>query len=166
MTTFVKALLTIAHREVGVTEVGKSNRGPRVDQYQQATWLDKKDWGAWCAAFVCWVVREALSQTNTKETDNFKRPRTAGAWDFERWSLAQDSTTQTRKPAGSDILPGDLIVFKFSHIGIAQSAPDRQGNFTTIEGNSNSKGSRTGGQVCEGNRNISQVRSRIRFTLP
>jgi len=166
MTTFVKTLLSIARKEIGVTEVGSSNRGPRVDQYQQATWLDKKDWGAWCAAFICWVVREALTETGTKETLNFKRPRTAGAWDFERWSLAQDSTTQTRKPAGKDILPGDLIVFKFSHIGIAQSAPDKEGSFSTIEGNSNSKGSRTGGQVCEGKRNISQVRSRIRFTLP
>ena len=166
MTKFVQSLLEIAKKEVGVKETGSSNRGPRVDEYQKATWLDQKDWGAWCAAFVCWCVREALVKNKIKETPGFQRPRTAGAWDFERWSLAQDSTTQTRKPAGSDIQPGDLVVFKFSHIGIAQTGPDKNGNFTTIEGNSNSKGSRTGGMVCEGNRNISQVRSRIRFTLP
>ena len=166
MTKFVQTLLKVAKNEIGVKESGTSNRGLRVDEYQRATWLEQKDWGAWCAAFVCWCVREAMKETNTKETPGFRRPRTAGAWDFERWSLAQDSTTQTRKPPGNDIQPGDLIVFKFSHIGIAQSAPDRSGNFTTIEGNSNSKGSRTGGMVCEGSRNISQVRSRIRFTLP
>jgi hypothetical protein len=166
MSAFTEALVSIALTEVGTKEVGASNRGPRVDQYQRASWLDDdKDWGAWCATFMCWCIREAMKATGTKETAGFKRPRTAGAWDFERWSLAQDSSTATRKPAGRDIQRGDLVIFTFSHIGIAQEAPDKKGNFRTVEGNSNSKGSRTGGMVCEGVRNISQVRSRIRFTI-
>ena len=165
MSKLAPQIVEIALKEVGVKESGTSNRGPRVDQYQRATWLEEKDWGAWCASFVCWVVREAMKATGIKETAGFKRPQTAGAWDFERWSLAQDASTATRKPPGKDIQRGDLLVFTFSHIGIAQGPPDAKGNVITVEGNSNSKGSRTGGMVCEGLRHVSQVRSRIRFTV-
>lgn len=165
MTPFLAHLLRIAKAEVGTVETGSSNRGPRVDQYQRATWLDQKDWGPWCAAFICWVVREALKAAALKETTGFSRPQTASAWGFEKWSLAQDSTTATRKPPGGDIRPGDLIIFRFSHIGIATSTPDSKGFITTIEGNSNSRGSRTGGSVCENRRSLDTIRSRIRFTI-
>jgi cell wall-associated NlpC family hydrolase len=106
-----------------------------------------------------------MKSTGTKETAGFKRPRTAGAFDFERWSLAQDATTATRKPAGKDIQRGDLVIFSFSHIGIALGPPDKQGMLQTVDGNSNARGSRTGGMVCTVTRNISLVRSRIRFTI-
>jgi len=165
MSDFTETLITTALAELNVKETGLSNRGPRVDQYQKATWLEEKSWGPWCAAFVCWCIRETLKSTGIKETANFKRPRTARAFDFERWSLAQDSTTQTRKPAGSDIKRGDLVIFSFSHIGIALGPPDKQNMIQTIDGNSNAKGSRTGGMVCIVNRPISLVRSRIRFTI-
>lgn len=165
MSTFTEKLIEIALKEVGVKEVGSTNRGPRVDEYQRATWLDPKDWGAWCAAFVCWCVREALRAESIPETPTFKRPQTAGAFDFENWSLKQDNTTQTAKPAGRSIQRGDLIIFTFSHIGIATSSPDSEGNFHTVEGNSNSHGSRTGGMVCTNIRNVKLVRSRIRFTI-
>lgn len=165
MSAFTERLVTVALAEVGTKEVGTTNRGPRVDEYQRATWLEPKDWGAWCAAFVCWCIREALRAESIPETTTFKRPQTAGAWDFERWSLAQDNTTQTAKPAGRAIQRGDLVIFTFSHIGIATSSPDKDGNFHTVEGNSNSQGSRTGGMVCTNIRNVKLVRSRIRFTI-
>jgi hypothetical protein len=165
MTPFTERLVLTALAEVGVKETGTTNRGPRVDEYQRATWLDQKDWGAWCAAFVCWVVRASMNLEKIKETDGFHRPQTAGAWDFERWSLEQDNTTQTAKPAGASIKRGDIVIFTFSHIGIATSAPDAEGNFHTVEGNSNSAGSRTGGMVCTNIRNTKLVRSRIRFTI-
>lgn len=165
MSKFTEKLVQIALAEVGTKEIGKTNRGPRVDDYQRATWLDQKDWGAWCAAFCCFCIREALKAEGIKETTGFKRPRTAGAYDFERWSLAQDDTTSTRKPCGKDIQRGDLVIFSFSHIGIATGPPNSKGIFPTVEGNSNSKGSRTGGMVCEGSRSIDLVRSRIRFTV-
>jgi hypothetical protein len=165
MSAFTEQLINTALAEVGVKEVGSSNRGPRVDQYQRATWLEEKDWGAWCAAFVCWCVRETMKAQGIKETKGFKRPRTAGAFDFERWSLAQDSTTATRKPAGKDIQRGDLVIWSFSHISIALGPPDKQGMLQTVDGNTDSAGSRDGGGVYQKIRNISRVRSRIRFTL-
>ena len=165
MSAFTERLVTVALDEVGTKEVGSSNRGPRVDQYQAATWLDKKDWGAWCASFVAWCIREAMRLEDIRETSGFKRPRTAGAFDFEKWSLAQDDTTSTRKPCGRDIRRGDLVVFSFSHIGIALGPPNSKGYIQTVDGNSNAKGSRTGGMVCTPTRHIDQVRSRIRFTI-
>ena len=165
MSAFTERLVLTALAEVGIRETGSTNRGPRVDDYQRATWLDEKDWGPWCAAFVCWCIRETLRAEGIHETPTFHRPQTAGAFDFERWSLKQDNTTQTAKPAGLSIQRGDLIIFTFSHIGIATSAPDESGNFHTVEGNSNAHGSRTGGMVCTNTRSIKLVRSRIRFTI-
>lgn len=159
------ALVTAALAEVGVAEVGGTNCGPIVDTYKAATWLDPKKGWPWCAAFVCWCVREAMNAAGIKETKTFKRPRTAGAWDFENWSLAQDDSTSTKKPHRGDIQRGDIIVFKFSHIGIALSAPDKKGNVQTVEGNTDGAGSREGGAVLKKTRNVSQIRSRIRFTV-
>jgi hypothetical protein len=165
MTAFVKEIIRIAKAEVGVREIANTNCGERVDQYKAATWLNPKKGWAWCAAFVCWVVREAMASAGVKQTKTFKRPRTAGAWDFENWSLEQDKTTNTKKPHGGDILPGDIVVFTFSHIGIAVSAPDDDGNVTTVEGNTDTAGSREGGGVYLKSRHISKIRSRIRFTI-
>jgi len=100
-----------------------------------------------------------------KETAGFKRPQTAKAFDFEKWSLAQDSSTQTRKPAGRDIQRGDLVIWSFSHISLALDAPNSKGTLHTVDGNSNAKGSRTGGMVCDPARSVDLVRSRIRFTI-
>jgi len=165
MSAFTESLIRIARAEIGVKEDGKSNRGKRVDDYQRASWIKPADWGAWCATFVCWAIREAMIAEGIKETNGFKRPLTAGAFDFERWSLAQDSSTQTRKPCGNDIRRGDLVIWSFSHISIALGPPDSNGMIWTIDGNSNAKGSRTGGMVCEVSRSINLARSRIRFTL-
>jgi len=155
-------LVELARKEIGVEEVGKTNRGPRVDDYQRATWLKVRDWGAWCAAFICFLVREAMK---TGGPYTFKRPQTAGAWDFERWSKEQDNSTQTKRNPGMDIKAGDIVIFKISHIGLATSAPDKDGYFKTIEGNSNEKGSRTGGKVVEQKRHFSKIKTRIRFTV-
>lgn len=158
-------IVRVALKEVGVEEVNGSNCGPRVDQYKAATWLNPKVGWPWCAAFCCWVIREAAAGAGVKFTKTFKRPRTAGAWDFENWSLSQDRSTWTKKPHRGDIQPGDIVVFKFSHIGFAVSAPDANGYVTTVEGNTDSKGSREGGGVFKKKRHLTKIRSRIRFRV-
>lgn len=159
--SIAEKIVAIARAEIGVTEEPRnSNRGKRVDEYKAATWLDPKQAWPWCAAFVCWVLR----QIGIKETATFKLPRTAGAWDFINWSLAQDKTTTTlRNPKSKDIVPGDIVVFRFSHIGIAVSASDAAGNIRVVEGNTNGAGSREGDGVYLKIRNISQVKARIRI---
>ncbi len=165
MSLLAQKIVELARKEVGVEEINGTNCGPRVNEYKAATWLRADIGWAWCAAFVCWLVREAMSQTGIKETAGFKRPQTAGAWDFENWSLEQDRTTQTRKPHRGDIKAGDIVVFTFSHIGIATSSPDIYGFVQTIEGNTDRVGSREGGAVLEKSRHVSRIRSRIRFTI-
>lgn len=154
-------LIAIAEKEVGVEEINGTNKGPRVNQYKSATNLPADEAWPWCAAFICWLFREGMKDGNY----TFKRPTTAGAWDLIRWSLEQDDSTQTRKSPGRDIRIGDIIVFTFSHCGIATSAPNKDGKFTTIEGNTDGSGSREGGAVLRKLRNTTQVKARIRITV-
>jgi len=163
MKNLASEIVRIAKAEVGIEEVNGTNCGKRVDEYKAATWLDSTKGWPWCAAFVCWVVREAMEAASVAETATFKRPRTAGAYDMENWSLKQDASTWTRKPHGGDIVPGDIVVFTFSHIGFAVSAPDENGYVRTVEGNTDSGGSREGGGVFAKARHVSKIRSRIRF---
>jgi len=160
-TPICEKLVDLARREIGVEEIDGTNCGPRVNQYKAATNLPPKEAWPWCAAFVCWLVREAMKGG----TYTFQRPTTAGAWAFEAWSRAQDASAQTKKPHAGDIKPGDIIVFTFSHIGLAISAADRNGFVQTIEGNTDAAGSREGGGVYQKTRRLSQIRSRIRFTV-
>lgn len=159
------ALVTIATREIGTSEVNGTNCGPRVNIYKAATNLPTSEPWPWCAAFVCWCVRQAMATAGIPETSTFRRPVTAGAWDFENWSLRQDGTTSTRRGPGNDIKSGDIVIFTFSHIGIATGPPDAEGIVTTIEGNTDGHGSREGGAVLAKRRHISRIRSRIRFTV-
>jgi hypothetical protein len=154
-------LVKLAKAEVGVQEIDGTNCGPRVNEYKSATNLPASEPWPWCAAFICWLIKES----DIVETATFQRPRTAGAWAFEAWSRAQDKTTSTKKPHGGDIEAGDIVVFRFSHIGLAISGPDANGFVQVIEGNTDTAGSREGGGVFQKKRSLSQIRSRIRFTI-
>lgn len=159
-------IVALARKEIGVEEINGSNCGPRVNEYKAATWLDPKKSWAWCAAFVCWLVLQALQASGIKQTKTFKRPRTAGAWDFRNWSLAQDNSVRTvDRPGPADIAPGDILIYTFSHIGVASSTCDADGYCRAIEGNTDDGGDRDGGAVLEMKRHYSKVKSRLRFTI-
>lgn len=160
-----KAIVEVATGEIGVMEIGSTNCGPRVNLYKGATTLPPDQPWPWCAAFVCWVVFEAAISARVSFSGTFKRPRTAGAWDLENWSLAQDSSTWTKKPHRNDIEPGDIAVFTFSHVGFAVSKPDKNGYVLCVEGNTDGAGSREGGGVFRKRRHVSKIRSRIRFRV-
>ncbi len=147
-------LVKILKAEEGVKEVGGNNTGKRVREYQAATWLDGTGW-PWCAAFVCWGIREA----SKKMALPFERPRTAGAWDFENW--ATDQKLKLYKPRRG-IKAGDIVIYDFSHIGVA-IADESRGYVATIEGNTDGAGSREGGGVYEKKRKTSSIRSHIRL---
>jgi len=167
MKTLAQLIPEIALAEVGVTEVNGSNCGPRVNEYKAATNLPPKESWPWCAAFVCWVVREAMQQSTSRMIPKFtfNRPTTAGAFDMENWSRAQDASTSTKKPPQRDIQAGDIVVFNFSHIGFAVSGVDADGYVQTVEGNTDTAGSREGGGVFKKRRAVSSIRSRIRFQV-
>ncbi len=155
-------LVEILRAEEGVREVpANSNRGVRVQEYQSATWLDGTGW-AWCAAFLCWGIKKLSEETPLP----FPRPRTAGAWDFERWARedAAAGGVKLYKPrkSGHPIKPGDIVVYTFSHVGLA-IADEKGGSVRTVEGNTSTGGSREGGGVYVQMRSLSLVRSHIRL---
>lgn len=160
--TLAQHIVQLAQREVGVEEVDGTNCGERVNEYKAATNLPPREAWPWCAAFVCWLVRQAMLKGDGPYT--FKRPTTAGAWDFENWSLRQDNSTHTLRNPGRNIAPGDIVIFKFSHIGIAIDAPIDD-SVATIEGNTDAEGSREGGGVYRKRRKLSSIKTRIRFTV-
>ena len=159
-----RKLVEIANAEIGVEEVDGTNSGKRVREYQATTSIGGTGW-PWCAAFICWVVKQAMEQLGIEETKTFRRPTTASAWGFELWSLAQDNSTWTKKPSKDDIEAGDIVIFTFSHIAIATGSPDSSGYVPTVEGNTDGQGSREGGAVLAKRRHISKIRSRIRFRI-
>jgi hypothetical protein len=165
MITLAEAVTRTAESKIGVRESGGANKGPALQPFFDADWYDPNgakpgdDGYAWCAAFVCWCVQVAVAG----RAITFDRPRTPSAWGFEAWSLAQDSSTSTLKPPGRDIKRGDILIFNFSHIGIATGPPDKNGYVPTVEGNTNAAGSREGDGVYRKRRAIASIRSRIRF---
>ena len=152
--TFGEALALAAESQVGQREEG-NNGGASVRKYQNATWLEPGAW-AWCAAFVCWSFKEALK----KSPQPLQRPRTAGAWDFENW--AKKEGAELIKPADVLVRRGDILVYTFSHIGIA-AMDEHEGSVETVEGNTNHNGDREGDGVFRKTRKKSLIRSIIRL---
>jgi hypothetical protein len=153
--SFSEALARVAESEVGSLEVG-NNGGAAVRKYQRATWLELGPW-PWCAAFVCWCFARAAETAET----SLKAPDTPGAWDFEDW--ARKAGAKLIKPVGLETVKrGDIVIFTFSHIGIAVGE-ETTGQVETVEGNTNQAGSRDGDGVYQKTRPKSKIRSIIRF---
>ena len=150
------SLIEIALNEVGIVETSK-NQGTGIEKYWQATnYKDGyKNREPYCAAAVCWMIKQA--GLFTEET----RPKTASAFGFETWAK-EIGLNVTKNP--NKILKGQIIVFNFSHVGIAVSDSDAKGNFQTVEANTSSSehgSQRDGGGVFKRTRNRSLVRSMI-----
>jgi len=161
MKTLAEKLVALAQLEIGVEEVDGTNCGVRVDSYKSATNLPPHEAWPWCAAFICWLVREAV---RTDGPYTFARPTTAGAWNLENWSKEQDNSTHTLRNPGNDVKAGDIVIFKFSHVGLCLRGAEA-GRIRTIEGNTDAAGSREGGGVFEKSRALDSIKTRIRFTV-
>lgn len=163
-------LAEIAIREVGVREVGGNNCGPRVREYQAATWLEPGPW-PWCAAFVAWCVREWLRNHVTADDPLLGgarasewRPRTGGAFDLENWARKAKATLLGPK---TSVRPGDLVVYDMSHCGIIVASAHAGSLFVeAVEGNTGLTGLRdssAGDGVFRKKRDRKMVRSLIRL---
>lgn len=158
---FSQILKQVALAEVGVKEIGYTNTGKRVEEYQATTSLGGTGW-PWCAAFVCWCVKKAVEKYGEV---TFDLPKTAAAYGFDEWSLKQDTSTKTHHKHNKEFEIGIFSLHSTSHCGIVISLPDSKGFVKTIEGNSNLKGSRDGGSVIMGKRRVSDIRDFITFTI-
>jgi hypothetical protein len=104
----------------------------------------------WCAAFVSWNIKQ--SSLFDEET----RPKTASAFGFVEW--AKQDKVKNRVALYNnprEVKPGDIIVFSWSHAGIATSASIGD-TFKTIEGNTGQ------GVVAERTRKLSGVKYSLR----
>jgi hypothetical protein len=144
-------VIQIAKGELGAREEGR-NTGRKVRQYQAADWLDGTGY-AWCASFICYLIQKAGEQIELP----FKRPRTALAYGFSDWAK-EEGLKVTSKP--KSIKAGEIVIFTFSHIGIA-IADSSGGYVTTIEGNTNQAGSREGDGVYQKTRALSLIKASI-----
>jgi CHAP domain-containing protein len=112
-------IVEIAEHAVGISEVPKgSNSGPRIEEFQHATFLAGTGW-PWCAAFYCWVNKEA----------GIPLPYpSAGAYDLLHW--AQKTGNSPKVPE-----PGDGVVFNIGsgHIGVLKAV--KGDSVVTIDGN-------------------------------
>lgn len=178
MKTFQEILVTLAVADIGLRERAQhDNRGSQIQKFFDADNLDLNgsapgdDGYAWCAAAMDLWVQEAIveweKQHGRKVT--FAPPRTAAAFGFEAWSLAQDASTLTRfkdrnPRIGGDVKRGDICILSISHICLA-THDAANGGFRSVDGNSNDEGSREGYEVCARKRTISSLRSVIRFNV-
>jgi len=162
---FAKNIVEVSLTQEGVREDPEnSNTGKDIYIYQASTWLKPSKipgpgW-PWCAAFVCFCFKAVSNMDNIKYS--FTLPKTAGAYDFENWARQNQNFVDVLKPPFEKILPGDIIVFNFSHIGISLS-DIKNNKISTMEGNTNKKGSSEGDGVYKKTRSTKLIRSVIRI---
>jgi len=142
--------LAMAASKIGVRETGP-NRGPDVDVFLKTAGLNPKEGGAagfpWCQAFVYWAFNEASRQLGIPNPT----PKTAGV--LAHWNAAKTIPSATRftpKQLLADLSQasaGSLVVYDFGgglgHIAFIEQCND-DGRLSTVEGNTNTDGSRNG----------------------
>lgn len=168
-------LVGIAVGEVGLKEYpGHPNVGPDVTKYQQATWLAPGPW-PWCSALVCWVIQQWLKDPDVLRhlgmspamADRW-RPKTARAFDLDTVWAAKNKLQVL--PPTALALAGDLLVYKFSHVGIVAHDEVQGQPLEALEGNTSSgtvqagaAAQRDGDGVWRRHRVESLVRSYVRI---
>lgn len=144
-----RRLATIAMGQVGVREEGGNNCGPKVREYQSATWLEPAAW-PWCAAFVDWCVRAWVYPITRdplfgKEEVKGWLPRTAGAFDLLNWAELKGMRILSKL---DDVEAGDIVIYDMSHCGIVTADQARKrltvsrSAIEAVEGNTGPAGGR------------------------
>lgn len=121
-------LFALAEKELGVRELRGKNEGPQVEVYLRYVGLGKGH--AWCAAFVSWLHGQA----------GFAQPRSG-------WSPALFPASKQLKAAEPGAVLGIYVpaLKRIAHVGLVTGL--RQDWVQSIEGNTNSAGSREGDGV-------------------
>ncbi len=142
--------LEVARSQIGVSEQPPgSNRGPQVDAYLRAVGLDPAGNGtdgyAWCVAFIYWCFEQAAEARDVHNP----LPRTASV--IQLWNKAGEEgftrVTAAEACANPGLIEPGMVFFLstgggFGHAGLVISRTDTV--LDTIEGNTNTAGSREG----------------------
>jgi hypothetical protein len=146
--------LQIALGEEGVREEGGANRGPKVEAYLARVGLGAGN--SWCQAFVYWCFDEAakaLARVNPLV-------KTAGV--LAHWAKSPVEARVYARAAFDNprlIRPGSIFIIDHGHgkghTGLVTKV--LAGEIGTIEGNTNSRGSRDGDGVYQKTRLVSTI---------
>lgn len=140
MTTSLQLLaLQLAQAELGVTETGGNNRGPRVEMYQRSGGGWPGD--PWCTFGLFWCFAEAAQRLGLRNPF----PRTGKA--LALWERAPE-VCRDSNPA-----PGRVYVLRHAggkgHVGIAEALDEDAATLRSeISFNTNAAGSREGNTVA------------------
>lgn len=150
----------IARSQIGVMEdPPNSNRGDKVNSYLKSCGCDPGNF--WCAAFVYWCFNEASKKIGGRNP----LPRTAGCLAHWNNTSGKKITSDQAVDNPSVLKPGDVFIMDFGnghgHTGIVTGIAG--GFVKTIEGNSNTGGSRNGIGVFPLQRKINKVKGFIRY---
>lgn len=154
----VQHALAAARSQIGVRET-KPNSGPEVDQYLKSVGLGPGY--AWCQAFVFWCFKRAAELQNVSNPV----PKTAGV--LAHWNQTKARKIATKQALAQPALiePGMIFVMDFGkgqgHIGFVERVEGS--TIHTIEGNTNTAGSREGVAVMKRQRLISSCRGFIDY---
>lgn len=132
----LKLLTGLALQEVGVTEVGGDNKGPRVEEYQKV--IGDAHGESWCCSFVQWCLRQTdlkYKSLYREESSNHLLALTENTQDLVTKS---PMICQLAKPE-----PGCIVVWTYfkgeaathlGHCGIVKEIVDND-YMLVIEGN-------------------------------
>lgn len=134
--------------QLHVRELTGKNDGFEVEKYLRYTNLGKGY--AWCASFVCWVLGGA-------NVDNPKSAWSPSLLPNAKLIYQRGSKTHTATPQRADVFGIYFSNLKrIAHVGFIDEWSE--GNYTiTVEGNTNSAGSREGDGVYRKRRLKSQI---------
>lgn len=158
----VECLLDIARMNLNVTEnpLG-SNWGEEIKYY--LSYCNLKTPNPWCAAFVCYCL------SNVGCDISHPKFGLVAMWSKNEWAanVVIDSRKSGVNISPSDVKPGDIFTIYYSnlkrdgHIGIVEKIEG--GKLVTIEGNTNSGGSREGIGVYRRTRSLNSISKILRF---
>lgn len=139
MTELAAKVLESAMADLGITEhPAGSNRGERVDEFIRSVGLDPTAGSfPWCAAFVSYHIQQAAAALSWPLT-------------FKRSASCHRLVELNYRVALAAPIDGCVFVHLqadgHGHAGfVVEARPD--GSISTLEGNSDANGSRTGGSV-------------------
>jgi peptidoglycan hydrolase-like protein with peptidoglycan-binding domain len=154
----VTSAVAIATSQLGVLEqpLG-SNRGPQIEQYQEAAGIDKGE--AWCAAFTYWCFQRAADSLQ-RINPVIKTGSVVRHWDLARQKGIPVVMTSAARQDPELLKPGMIFIMATGggtgHTGIVEKVIG--GRLVTIEGNTNDNGSREGIGVFRRNtRNVASI---------
>ncbi|NOS94542.1 MAG: hypothetical protein HOP30_21740 [Cyclobacteriaceae bacterium] len=131
--------------EIGVRELTGRNDGARVEEYLAVTGFKKGN--AWCAAFIAWSLERTSSDLHVL----IKHPKSAWA---PSW-FPPAKTIYVKADKYRNVKPDRADVFgiyyakdnRIGHVGFIDQWPPNQDYAITVEGNTNTAGSREGDGV-------------------